>query len=81
MADVEKLREERNGGRVIAKDVQTLLLEKYNITYELNSLYALLDCFDFSWVSCRSKHPKRSQEAIDDFKSGFSDAVDEIKKK
>jgi len=81
VADVEKLQAERKGGRVIAKDVQKLLLEKYGVLYELNSLYGVLARFNFSWVSCRSRHPKRSQEAIGEFKSSFSDVVGEIKKK
>ena len=81
VADVERLSKERKGGRVIAKDVQVLLLEKYQVEYGLKAVYVLLARFDFSWVSCRSKHPKRSQEVIDSFKSSFSDIVSEIKKK
>ena len=81
VADVERLAKERKGGRIIAKDVQQLLLEKYKVSYRLKSVYVLLTRFNFSWVSCRSQHPKRSQEAIDDFKSGFSDAVRGIEKK
>ena len=50
------------------------------MTHSLKAVYVLLGGFDFSWVICRSKHPKCSQEAIDDFKSGFSDAVGAIEK-
>jgi len=81
VADLKRLREESKGGRIIAKDVQRFLLEKYQVTHSLKAVYVLLGRFGFSWISCRSKHPKRSQEAIDDFKSGFSDVVSEIKKK
>ena len=80
MADLKRLWEERKGGRVIAKDVQQLLLEKYGVEYRLKAVYVLLGRFGFSWISCRSKHPERSQEVIDNFKSSFSDVVSEIKK-
>lgn len=77
--DILELQQNREGGRIIGKDVQTLLLEKYGIKYCLNSTYILMDRLNLSWISCRSKHPKTSQEAIDTFKSNFPDIAMKIK--
>ncbi len=79
--DVEKLQENRQGGRVIGKDIQKLLLEKFNIKYCLNSIYVLLDRLGFSWISCRSKHPNNSQDAINSFKNEFPDIVEQVRDK
>ena len=46
----------------------------------MKSVYVILDRFRFSWVTCRSWHPNRSQEAIDEFKSGFPDVISDIEK-
>lgn len=79
--EIKELQESRQGGRVIGKDIQKLLLEKYKINYCLNSIYVLLDRLGFSWISCRSKHPLNSQEAIDSFKNDFPDIVEKVKDK
>ena len=44
------MREERQGGSIIAKDVQTLLLEKYKVEYDLQSVHVVWDRINFSWV-------------------------------
>jgi hypothetical protein len=36
--------------------------------YSLTSIYRLIHQLDFSWITSRSKHPKRSQAAQEDFK-------------
>lgn len=77
--DVKQMQKDREGGRVIGKDVQLLLKEKYKINYALRSIYILLDRLGFSWISCRSKHPKTDDEAIETFKTDFPDIAEEIK--
>ena len=79
ITEVKKMQKERQGGRVIGKDIQKLLLEKFKIKYCLNSIYVLLDRLEFSWISCRSKHPNNSQEAINNFKKDFPDIVEKVK--
>ena len=79
--EVKKAQDKRQGGRVTGKDIQKLLIENFKIKYCLNSIYVLLDRLGFSWISCRSKHPKNSQEAIDGFKKDFPDIVDKVKEK
>jgi len=77
--EINKMQESRNGGRVTGLEIRQMLLEKFDVKYSLRSVYVLLDRLGFSWISCRSKHPKSSQEAIDTFKKDFPDIVDEIK--
>jgi transposase len=79
--EIKQLQNERQGGRVIGKDIQKLLIEKFKIKYCLNSVYVLLDRLGFSWISCRSKHPKNSQDAIDSFKKDFPDIVTKVQEK
>lgn len=77
---INDMQSERDGGRITGIELQKMLIEKFNIKYCLRSVYVLLDRLGFSWISCRSKHPKTSQEAIDTFKDDFPDIVAEIKK-
>ena len=78
---VKELQEERQGGRVIGKDIQKLIRDKFKIEYCLNSIYVLLDRLGFSWISCRSKHPNNSEEAIESFKDNSPDIVEQVKVK
>lgn len=78
--DVQRLQQERDGGRVIGKDIQKLLQTKYQIDYTLRSVYVLLDRMNFSWISCRSQHPRCNEEAINAFKKDFPDIAAEVTK-
>ena len=49
---------EKGGGRLMGKDAQEILLEKFNVKLSKNSVYALLHKIGLSWVSSRSRHPK-----------------------
>jgi len=77
---INNMQEERDGGRITGLELQEMLLKKFDVKYCLRSVYVLLDRLGFSWISCRSKHPKTSQEAIEAFKIDFPDIVGEIKK-
>lgn len=68
---VEKLQEERAGGRVRGQDVQVLLKEKFCIDHALPSVYHVLGRCGFSWISARSKHPKSDSTAQEEFKKNF----------
>ena len=65
---VEKLQENRKGGRVRGQDVQVLLKEKFCVDHALSSVYHVLERCGLSWVSARSKHPKSDPEAQEEFK-------------
>jgi transposase len=83
--DVKKevlyLQQKRNGGRIVGKDVQTLLKTKYEVDYSLSSVYVLLDRLNLTWISSRSIHPKASVEVMETFKENFPDIAEKIKEK
>lgn len=78
---LKNLQEEKGGGRIIAEDIQELLANEFNCCYTLSGVYTLLDRLNIVWISGRSKHPKHSQEAIEQFKENFPDEVERIKDK
>jgi transposase len=78
--EINKMQAARDGGRIVGHELQEMLIKKFDVKYCLRSIYVLLDRLGFSWISCRSKHPKTSQEAIETFKEDFPDIVKEIKK-
>ena len=79
--ELDNLQESRKGGRVVAFDVQGLLANKFDCCYSISGIYALLDRLNIVWISGRSKHPKQSQEAIDQYKISFPEEVEKIKDK
>ena len=58
----------QSGGRLIGSDIQAFILEHFGYQYHLSSVYKLLKRLGFSWITSRSKHPKQSIEAQEDFK-------------
>jgi transposase len=78
---LDKLQEERKGGRITVKDIQKLLLEKFDCNYSQSGVYTLLDRLNIVWITARSKHPKHRQEVIDNFKERFPEEVQKIKEK
>jgi transposase len=76
---LDKMQENRGGGRVTAYDIQDLLAKEFDCCYSLSGVYALLDRLNIVWISGRSKHPKHSQEAIDQFKELFPEELKKIK--
>ena len=79
--ELDNLQESRKGGRIVAFDVQGLLANKFDCCYSISGIYALLDRLNIVWISGRSKHPKQSQEAIDQYKISFPEEVEKIKDK
>ena len=76
--EIQKMQDNRDGGRVTGLEIQKMLQEKFQVGYCLRSIYVLLDRLNFSWISCRSKHPKSSQDTIDNFKKDFPDLAKEV---
>ncbi len=56
------------GGRLIASDIHHYIVTHFDKHYHPHSIYYLLEHMGFSWITSRSKHPKQSQKAQDDFK-------------
>lgn len=56
------------GGRLIGADIHAYIVEHFSKHYHPDSIYYLLNHMGFSWITSRSKHPKQSQDAQDEFK-------------
>lgn len=78
---LDDMQENRKGGRITVFDIQNLLSDQFDCCYSISGVYALLDRLNIVWISGRSKHPKHSQEAIDQFKERFPEEVERIKGK
>ena len=57
-----------DGGRLIAEDIRVYINAKFKISYQLSNVYRLLHEMHLSWITSRSKHPKQSIEAQEEFK-------------
>jgi len=77
---LDHLHASRKGVRVTAHDINALLCDRFDCNYSLSGVYALLDRLNLVWISGRSKHPRHSQEAIDQFKTLFPEEVKKTKK-
>lgn len=66
--EVERLQEQREGGRIRASDIQQMLEEKFAVKLAQPSIYHLLKRCRLSWISARSKHPKANKVEQEEFK-------------
>lgn len=57
------------GGRLIVEDIKHFIRKTFDINYSLSNTYRLVHALGFSWVTCRSKHPKQSEKAQEVFKN------------
>lgn len=76
---LDKLHEDKNGGRVSVEDIQILLSEKFDCNYSRSGIYTLLDRINIVWISGRSKYPKHSDDAIESFKESFPEELKNLK--
>ena len=65
---IDKESKIEQGGRLNGTDIQHYINETFHVHYHLSSVYKLLHKLGFSWITSRSKHPKQSIEAQEDFK-------------
>lgn len=73
--DIMTLQDERDGGRITAKEIQKFVNEKFNVDYKFKSIYDLLERIGMSWVSSRSRHPLADEERQKKFKQTFKARV------
>lgn len=66
-----KAQADLGGGRLTALHIQALLKQEYHVEYTHNSVYGLLHRLGLSWISARSGHPKRNQQAQDEYKKNL----------
>ena len=57
-----------SGGRLRALDIKSLIQEKFNVSYALSGVYALLHRLGYSWITSRSVHPKANKALQESFK-------------
>ena len=74
------LQDERNGGRITAKEIQKVVNEKFDVEYKFKSIYDLLERIGMSWVSSRSQHPEADEQQQEQFKQTFGARVANIAK-
>tara|TARA_R110002167_G_C12565307_1_gene642119 strand:- start:575 stop:1084 length:510 start_codon:yes stop_codon:yes gene_type:complete len=65
---IDKQSRSTKGGRLTGEGVRAYIAEQFQINYHPNAIYKLLKLLGFSWITSRSRHPKQSQEAQDEFK-------------
>jgi transposase len=65
---IEKKSQSSSGGRLNGEMLQTYIHQAFSINYHQNSIYKLLKSLNITWTTSRSKHPKQSEEAQEDFK-------------
>jgi len=67
-----------SGGRLIAEDIRAYINTTFKIYYQLSNVYRLLNEMDLSWITSRSKHPKQSVEAQEEFKKLLTKTITTI---
>lgn len=65
---IDKQSRSNKGGRLTGEAIRLYIADEFQINYHPNAIYKLLHLLGFSWITSRSKHPKQSQEAQDEFK-------------
>jgi len=67
-----------SGGRLIDEDIRAYINTTFKIYYQLSNVYRLLNEMDLSWITSRSKHPKQSVEAQEEFKKLLTKTITTI---
>jgi len=57
-----------SGGRLTGEMINQYIIKHFGIHYHHNYIYTLLKTLGFSWITSRSKHPKQSPQAQEEFK-------------
>ena len=65
---IDKQSQSSTGGRLTGEMIRQYIQEQFHVSYHPNAIYKLLHLLGFSWITSRSKHPKQSQQAQDEFK-------------
>jgi transposase len=65
---IEKQSKSTSGGRLNGEMLQNYIQQTFSVNYHQNSIYKLLKSLNITWTTSRSKHPKQSEEAQEDFK-------------
>jgi len=69
--EIEKMREEKQGGRLTVKEIQERIEAKWQVKYGIHGVYGLLKKCRIVWITARSKHPKSDPQVQEEFKKNF----------
>lgn len=65
---VLKLQDQREGGRIVGRDIKEMLKNDFGVECAYSTVYALLHRVGLSWISGRTRHPKSDPEVQESFK-------------
>ena len=65
---INRLSESKTGGYITGKEIHSMLLEEYGTKCALRTVYNTMHRLGFSWITCRSMHPKSNQDAQNAYK-------------
>lgn len=68
---VIELQTSRKGGRIRGEDIRSLVKAKYGIQCSLATIYNILKRVNLVWITGRSQHPRRDEQAQLDFKKNL----------
>ena len=63
-----ELQAEKEGGRIVGRDVLSMSKDRFGIDCHLNTVYKLMHRSGLSWISGRTRHPKQDAEVQEQFK-------------
>lgn len=72
LKELEKLQNEKDGGRITGEDIKDMIEEKFTVKYSVDGVYDLLKRLNVVWITGRSIHPKANKEAQEEFKKKLS---------
>ncbi|AZG37368.1 IS630 family transposase [Shewanella psychromarinicola] len=72
---IDEFSRSEQGGRLTGLDVQSHIEQQFGIHYHINHVYKVLKNIGLSWITSRSKHPKQSLAAQEDFKKLISKTI------
>ncbi|MFK0573178.1 IS630 family transposase [Endozoicomonas sp.] len=72
------LQEQRQGGRITARDVKTMMKENFKIECVNSTVYKLMHKVGLSWISGRTRHQKQNLEEQESYKKKFKSLVRQL---
>nr|WP_087035576.1 IS630 family transposase [Oceanisphaera profunda] len=65
---IDQQSRDTSGGRLQGLDIQAYIEKEFGVSYQIANIYRLVHQLGFSWITSRSRHPKRDELAQDLFK-------------
>ena len=68
----------KTGGSMTGKELLELLFQKYSISCSLKTVYNKLHELNYSWITCRSMHPKSDKAVQADYKKKLPEIIKNV---